>query len=69
MFDKSRTRHTAIVTQGKDKHGGPPLIIYGGLNEGAGNSSLRQSTHLWTDPRDAVAAHRGNLYNRAEEGP
>jgi hypothetical protein len=44
-------------------------MIYGESNEGAGISSLLQSTHLWTEPHDAVAARQVNLYNRVGRRP
>jgi hypothetical protein len=69
VFDKSQTPHTGIVTHGKEEHGGSPLIMYEELNEGAGISPLLQSTHLWTEPHDAIAAHHVNGYNRVREGP
>jgi hypothetical protein len=69
VFDKSQTRPTAIVTQGKDEHRGPALVMYEEFNEGAGVSPLLQSTHLWTGPHDTVAAHHVNRYNRVGERP
>ena len=68
MFVHSQTAYAAIVAHAKDEHGGPPRLIYGELNEGAGISPLLQSTHLWTEPHNAIAAHQINRYNRAEIG-